>query len=550
MTNVDRWRSDAEAVRFHLRDEVRDRPMLVTIIGGTGTGKSTLVNRLLGAQLTATSFRRTYTSGAVAIAGEIKNLPPGWLAIEHRPVEELPARGQADALCVIREELELTKRVTLIDTPDLDGDQPLHHAQADRAFRWAHGVIFLVTPEKYQMTELLPYYRLSRRYAIPTLFVMNKAEEQGVVDDFQKQLAGREWEGARLFALPRDDAPYEPPAEANLDALREAVIALRPAEKEAWRDGLRQRAIDLLGRLGDQILAPIRLDRQQIDRLVASVRTLETPEIGLDVNPLTQQLQKRLQQRSVLYLMGPQRILERVRQVPGMVLRMPRTIWDVVMRGQGIKLKDPARTGPQLNGEELPDFKAAVTDQFTVVQSRIEDVLRSSAAGQRWITAGESSYRQARLDPATAGRIAEDELTALEKWLSERWNATPRDTMLLMKLVKHLPGGERLTKWTEAAPYLLAVIVATHHVFFGPVDLAVIGGFSIATWLSEKLSNEVTQKARATNRKIAERFSELTHTQIDQVCGWLDSRAPSEKEIREVEDLMERLHGVLEEEKS
>ena len=53
-------------------------------------------------------------------------------------------------------------------------------------FRWAQAVVFLVTPEKYQMTELLPYYRLARRYAIPALFVMNKAEEAGVVEDFVK----------------------------------------------------------------------------------------------------------------------------------------------------------------------------------------------------------------------------------------------------------------------------------------------------------------------------------------------------------------------------
>jgi predicted GTPase len=183
---VDRWRSDAEAIRFHLRDDRDDRPMLVAILGGTGTGKSTLVNRLLGANLTATSFRRTFTSGAVAITADEKNLPERWLAIEHRMVSgaEVPARGQVDALAVVKEERELTARITLVDTPDLDGDQPLHHAQADRVFRWAQAMVFLVTPEKYQMTELLPYYRLAKRYAVPALFVMNKAEEPGVVEDF------------------------------------------------------------------------------------------------------------------------------------------------------------------------------------------------------------------------------------------------------------------------------------------------------------------------------------------------------------------------------
>src|SRR3954469_20398616 len=114
-TAVDRWRSDADAIRFHLGDAAEGRPMLVAILGGTGTGKSTLVNRLLGANLTATSFRRTFTSGAVAITADEKNLPDRWLAIEHRVMTgaEVPARGQVDSLAVVRDERELSAKVTL-----------------------------------------------------------------------------------------------------------------------------------------------------------------------------------------------------------------------------------------------------------------------------------------------------------------------------------------------------------------------------------------------------------------------------------------------------
>jgi len=82
------------------------------------------------------------------------------------------------------EMVPLPPAVTLIDTPDLDGDQPVHHAEADRVFRWGEAILFLVTPEKYQMTELLPYYRLAQRYALPAVFVMNKLEEAAVLDDF------------------------------------------------------------------------------------------------------------------------------------------------------------------------------------------------------------------------------------------------------------------------------------------------------------------------------------------------------------------------------
>jgi hypothetical protein len=181
---VERWRADAAAMRFHLRRGPKSGAPLLAIVGGTGTGKSTLVNRLLGRNVSAASIRRTFTSGPVAIARAASDVPEGWLGVEHVPASEaeLPARGRAGTLVVVTADAPGGYPV-LVDTPDLDGDQPAHHAQADRVFRWADAVLFLVTPEKYQMTELLPYYRLAGRYALPALYVMNKCEEAAVLDD-------------------------------------------------------------------------------------------------------------------------------------------------------------------------------------------------------------------------------------------------------------------------------------------------------------------------------------------------------------------------------
>jgi len=44
---VERWRSDAAALRFHLNPP-RNAPLLTCVIGGTGTGKSTTVKMLTG----------------------------------------------------------------------------------------------------------------------------------------------------------------------------------------------------------------------------------------------------------------------------------------------------------------------------------------------------------------------------------------------------------------------------------------------------------------------------------------------------------------------
>jgi hypothetical protein len=98
----------------------------------------------------------------------------------------------------------------------------------------------------------------------------------------------------------------------------------------------------------------------------------------------------------------------------------------------------------------------------------------------------------------------------------------------------------------EAAPYLLAAVVATHHAFFGHVDLLILGGYSLATWLTERISNEVASRARETNRAISRRFAELAQAQINRVVTWLDQRAPSAKTLTELQKLADRVSETLE----
>ena len=544
---VERWRADAAALRFHLKRRDENRPPVVVVLGGTGTGKSTLVNRLLGSNLSASSFRRTFTAGPVAITRAPDALPERWLGVEHTPAaaDQLPARGQPGSLVVVASGGDVTSKLTLVDTPDLDGDQPAHHAQADRAFRWAEAVLFLVTPEKYQMTELLPYYRLARRYGVPALYVMNKCEEQAVLDDYRGLLvreAGLGASEAGVFAVARDDAGYEPPADQNLAALRDALPALATRRPEN-STGLSARARDLMGRFTDQVLAPMREDRREADRLIQSLRAMEAPAVGVDVNPLTQQLQRRLQQRSILYLMGPQRVLDRVRQAPGLLARLPRVAWDYVTKGEVSAAS--LNSGGDGREREVPDFRALLADQFAVLQSRIDDALRSTPAGERWLSDDAAHYAAAKFPPDAAATIADEELADLKAWLEQRWNATPRDTKALQALLKYLPGGSKLAQWTEAAPYLLTVVLVTHGAVFGHIDLIVLGGYGLATWLTERLSNEVTARTRATNARIAERFAAVAHEQIERVCAWLDRQAPSTKTLAQFERAAEEASDGL-----
>ncbi|MCS7034323.1 MAG: GTPase domain-containing protein, partial [Phycisphaerae bacterium] len=420
---LERFLLDSAAARFHLVSTAH--PRMVVILGGTGTGKSTLVNRLLGANLSAASYRRTFTSGPVAVARPDRLPPAGWMALEGQTVQEVPARGQADRLTIVLFDHPLLQHLVLVDTPDLDGDQPTHHAMADRAFRWAHAVVFVVSPEKYQMTELPPYYRLAQRYSVPAVFVMNKADGRDVLDDYAAQLSQTHGiSEPTVFCLPRDDAAFAPSAGQDIQALLHHLTAriFSPANEgtNAAVEGLRTRLGDVLSRGRDQVLQPLLESRAQVDRIIDALRAINAPTADVDVHPITSQLRRRLQQKSVLYLIGPQRILDRVRQIPLMLARLPRHTWDLLRSGQ-VKSVEPIDEFPDDWRKSGPDFRTALIDQFLLLQSRIEDLLRSAPQAAQWIASDPQGYQAARIDPAAAGAIADEELADLKRWLEERW---------------------------------------------------------------------------------------------------------------------------------
>jgi len=73
----------------------------------------------------------------------------------------------------------------------------------------------------------------------------------------------------------------------------------------------------------------------------------------------------------------------------------------------------------------------------------------------------------------------------------------------------------------------------------------VLGGWSIATWLTERLSNEVASHTRATNQKITDRFARLTHEQIERLCRWLDEQAPTPKSLDHLDRALAEANEIL-----
>lgn len=552
---------DLDAVAFHAarliaRARGETQPAVCVMLGGTGTGKSTIVNRLLsdaGAMVTASSFRRTFTSGAVAIvtptAGSKSALPGEWMGLPVRMVagNDLPARGTSDVLSVVEypsdaqqgssggSPSDWLRAASIVDTPDIDGDQPDHHATADRAFRWAEAIIVALTPEKYQLPEPRRFLNLARRYELPVLIVINKLDDPAVASDVETQFkdAIESSPAKRLFKIARDESSLSIDPSASIGEMRACIARLTDhleasARSKSSLGGIGRRLADVNQSVMDRVLDPLRTLRSKIEKTQARLRDLVPDDPGVALNAVTAEFNRQMRERSVLYLMSPQRTMQRLRELPGKLARLPKSTLDLLRGSTDDSGKRTARSSEGKSSDEesrdpskLPDFPQLAADQFRVVQATIREAIAEAMPKGTPMIAFE-------IDAERAAGIVTDEMNQLRDWLENHRGRDPLDTRIVKKLLGAVPGGDKLTRYSEWTPYLIAAGFLTTRLSPIPIDLLVIGGFSLAAWGGEKLNNAVVRRTSQANTQISVRYAALVAEQIEWAIAQLDQSMPSE----------------------
>ena len=140
-------------------------PLLVALVGSTGAGKSTLVNSVVGTQVSLTGVRRPTTNSPV-LACHPDDI--GWFA-ENMFLPTLPrvrqeglARPGRDGLLVLAASEGMTKGIALLDTPDIDSVVRAHYDFAYQFLDASDLWLFMTSASRYAdapVWELLQYAR-------------------------------------------------------------------------------------------------------------------------------------------------------------------------------------------------------------------------------------------------------------------------------------------------------------------------------------------------------------------------------------------------------
>ncbi len=156
---------------------------VLALVGGTGVGKSSVLNALAGAEVSPARALRPTTDHPLAwVANDAREeVAPllDWLG-----VERVAGHDRADL-----------SGVAILDLPDVDSIRPDHRATVDALLPRIDAVAWVVDPEKYDDEVLHGYLRRTAPHAERMRFIFNKADRldpgdrQTLIDDFRRRLA-------------------------------------------------------------------------------------------------------------------------------------------------------------------------------------------------------------------------------------------------------------------------------------------------------------------------------------------------------------------------
>src|SRR5262249_21731832 len=169
-------------------------PVLVALVGSTGAGKSTLVNSIVGAQVSMTGIRRPTTNSPVLACHPddvdwfAENI---FLPTVPRVRQEGLARSGRDGLLVLAADEGMPKGVALLDTPAIASAVAEHRESAPQFLDASDLWLFMPSASRYAdaaVWDLLQHARDRGAALGIVLSRVNEASAAELVDHFAAML--------------------------------------------------------------------------------------------------------------------------------------------------------------------------------------------------------------------------------------------------------------------------------------------------------------------------------------------------------------------------
>ncbi len=144
-------------------DTLSDQVLVAGLLGGTGVGKSTIMNALAGAEIASTGHRRPNTDRVLLYRHEGVELPPSL------PKTEVPWQEFAH-------QAEAVRQIVLCDLPDFDSLVGEHRERVLGFLEHLDVLVFVTSPEKYADRSLYEFLEGVPKARPNFYFVLNKID--------------------------------------------------------------------------------------------------------------------------------------------------------------------------------------------------------------------------------------------------------------------------------------------------------------------------------------------------------------------------------------
>lgn len=219
----DQTGADASAIVAQLDDYVLprlaniDAPLLAVVGGSTGSGKSTLVNSIIGEKVTASGVIRPTTRQPSLV---VNPADAEWFNSPH-VLPDLPRThgpeepgAQADSLRIV-ETPRLSPGLALLDAPDFDSIDDKNRALASQLLAAADLWVFVTTPARYADNLVWDFLNDAAGRDIEVLVILNRVDEDAmatVPQDLRRMMDEAGLNESRLITVPftKDFAEFLP----------------------------------------------------------------------------------------------------------------------------------------------------------------------------------------------------------------------------------------------------------------------------------------------------------------------------------------------------